>query len=228
MAALYRGPTKGYKLTDYDKLVLTLSIWGEESKSPSRLEASAVCWGLIDRYLLLRMRWLTEGWSFGKFIRNFSQPVKEAWADPNSTYCHNHPKECTADKIARRREIQSYLGYSLFDGLQRVKRDVPVAYSYAQQFQDGKLSNPFSEPVYDFAACTLTSAQAARGSRPGSGINIGGACYLRLSDLGKADRDLVVPGRVYSGLGAHFSVFGTLLTGLVGGIVAFLWSRKRG
>ena len=213
MAALYRGPKKGYRLTAEDRLTLATALWGENGRTMTEREAGAVAWSMMMRYLLVRYRWMTEGWNFSRFMRSFSQPINPIWLDPNGAKCQKYPAHCTASKIARRRMLQS-LTWS------DVQRKSPDAAKYAQAFVDGNLMNPFAaEPVYDFSACSLIRKQ----NRPGDGINIGNNCFLRMQDLRPSEREDVVPGKVHVGLAAHRSAVGLIGLGAIfaGGIYAW-------
>jgi len=225
MPALYRGPKRGYTLTDYDRLVLAASLWGEAGSSPDEKEAAAVAWAMLDRFLLFNSRWVSEGWDFARFIRAFSQPVNPTWAYPDEARMAKHPEACTPDKLARRRKLQGYLDGSVHDGWARILMDAPIPAKYALAFAEGELADPFPEPIYDFAACSLTAKQKASGSRPGSGINIGGNCFLTYNDLNTKERERVIVGRVQSGVAAYASGAVFAVLGLIGATAAWAWGR---
>jgi hypothetical protein len=226
MPALYRGPKRGYTMSDIDRLVLAASLWGEAGSHPTKQDAAAVAWSMMMRFQLMNMAWLQGGWPFGKFIRSFSQPVNPRWLDPDGAKCQAHPDHCTALRLARRAKLQDYLdNYSTAAGWERIQYAAPIPAKYADAFYEGKLPNPFSEPVYDFAACWLTKKQAASGSRPSPGIDIDGNCFLRYQDLSKSDKERVVAGRVYTGVAAHSLGGLYLAVGIVGTAAAWAWGR---
>ena len=229
MPALYRGPKKGYKLTLDDRLALAASIWGETGPNPSEVEAASICWGLMMRYMLMNMRWMQEGWNFRRFIRSFSQPVNPLWLDPDGAKCLKYPEYCTPSHLARRAQIQHYLDdMSTEDGWAKLSVNFPLPVKYADMFYEGKLANPFPVPVYDFAACFLTKKQMSSGSRPGYGIDIGGSCFLTYNDLRQSERELVIEGRVTTGVVAHASAITYLALGAVGATAAWFWARFGG
>jgi hypothetical protein len=111
------------------------------------------------------------------------------------------------------------------DGWDRLQFSAPLPAKYAQKFQDGTLSNPFSEPVYDFAACFLTEKQTASGHRPGPGINIGGNCFLTYKDLNKSEKSFVIEGEVTTGAAAHKEGIGYLVFGAIAVAAIWVWSK---
>ena len=226
MAALYRGPKRGYTLSDSDRLVLAASLWGEAGSNLSEKDAGAVAWAMMMRFQLMNMQWLQSGWPFGKFIRAFSQPVNPRWIDPYGVKCTAHPDHCTPSRIAKRKKYQAYLdNYPTADGWARLSYAAPKPAQYAEAFQNGDLDNPFSEPIYDFAACWLTKKQALGGSRPSPGLDIDGNCFLRYQDLSKSDKEAVVAGRVYTGIAAHTIGVGYIAFGAIATAAAWAWGR---
>jgi hypothetical protein len=227
MATLYRGPKRGYKLTEEDRTILAAAIWGEAGPNPSEAEAAANCWGLMMRFMLVDRIWLKSGWTFGKFIRAFSQPTNPLWLDPNGKKCLQSPARCTPSQIARRQMIQAYLEPAMTtdDGWAGLSVKVPLATQFAQRFVDGDLDNPFPEPVYDFAACFLTQKHKDIGIRPGVGLNIDNQCFLTYSDLNAEEKSDVIPGRVHSGAAAHASALTYLAIGTAAGAAAWIWAR---
>lgn len=177
-AAIYRGPTRGYKLTDEDTEWLARSLWGEckGGGNPTERNAAAVAWAMIQRFLLVRMKWQWENWTFAGFIRVFSQPVNPRWLpDAPDSLCPAHPERCSPRAIANRHEKQDTPWEKV---PARVKE-------LAKAFQEGKLDNPFSEPIYDFFDKT------GHGS-----ILIGDNSFYTYKDLSPEVRRLVIPGTV--------------------------------
>lgn len=223
MAALYRGPLRGYRLNNRDRIVLGASLRGEAGANPSAEDAGAVAWSMMMRFQLMKMKWVQGNWDFGRFIQAFSQPVNPAWADPTGFFCKKHPASCTASRLARRKKLIGFIDAGNWEAF---KAYAPAPAKFAQMFVDGELPNPFHEPIYDFAACSLTQKQTSKGSRPSAGINIGGNCFLRYQDLSTSERKYVVPGEVYVGAKAHLSVIWPIVIGLAGGIF-LIWRRMR-
>jgi len=185
MAAIYRGPTKGYQLTNADIEWLARSMWGEASNTTGRL---AVAWSHINRFLLINFKWMQAGWSFKKYVQNHSQPINPSWrrdghfCKPGGQY-YGKP-ECAEKLLARRDKFQT--------------QAVPASIMrLAQEFADGQHPSPFTEPTYDFAACWLVRKQ----HRPNTGIEIGGNCHLVYSSLkpGSSELNAVIPGEVTVG-----------------------------
>ena len=227
MPALYRGPKKGYRLSKIDRLILAVSIWGEAGEGADAIDAGAVAWAMMDRYMLFNLRWVKGNWPFGRFIRSFSQPVNPEWLDPSGNKCTRNPASCTASHIKRRKKFQGFLdNYSTDAGWARVLGAAPNSAKYAQMFYDGKLDNPFFDQIYDFGSCNLTKSQVAKGIRPSHGLNLGDNCFLRYHDLNEEERKSVIPGDVYVGLRAHISAVWPIIVGAVGGILLFLRRKK--
>lgn len=208
MAAIYRGPTKGYKLTQEDTEWLARSLWGEckGGGNPTERDAAAVAWAMIQRFMLMRMKWQWERWTFAGFIRAFSQPVNPRWLpDAPDSLCPAHPQQCGAGPVSKRRKIQS-----------STWAEVPAkCREFAEKFRDGQLASPFGEPIYDFAGCGVTS----------KGLNIGGNCFYRYADLSAADKTNVIPGTV------SVEKFPWLYLLAAGGLLAYLayraWKKEK-
>lgn len=202
MGAIYRGPTRGYELTDTDVLWLARGFVGEAG-SVTREEAGALfhCW--MDRFLLLNMVWLKNKWPFYKFLQSHSQPINPLWTDPNGAKCTKYPKYCTDAHISRRKRIQSLTIKQLTD---------QGAYQFAKAAQQGDLQRAISEPTYDFAACSLTRKQG----RPNEGINLGGNCFLPYSSLKDNEKQAVID------VNARVEIAGSSNTLLKGAILAGL------
>jgi len=179
--AIFRGPTKGYVLTDKDVDWLARSLWGEASDYEGRV---AVAWCHIMRFLLYNYKWLQLGWPFYKYVQAHSQPINPLWrrdgskCSPGSKYWDNtnlRSQYCNSTQLARRDKCQK-TPYARIPEQPRM---------IAEAFARGEIPNPFTEPVYDFAACKVTG---------GKGIKISGNCFLRYQDL--KDKNAVVPGEV--------------------------------
>lgn len=218
-AAIYRGPTRGYTLTDDDVLWLARGFVGEGGEGCTRKEASALFWCWMDCFLLVRGRWLQEGWSFLSLLRAHSQPLNPLWSDANSDKCVANPSYCTQDKLARRVRIQNMSIGTL--------RGYGV-YQLAMEAQAGTLERAISEPTYDFAACSLTAKQ----SRPCAGTSVGGNCFLTYSCLKAGEKSDVLSGEV--ALGTSVETIGVSAVGLLFGaacawaVWTLLKKRKKG
>jgi len=186
MSVVFRGPKKGYQLTNDDIEWLARSMWGEASSTTGRI---AVAWSHINRFLLINYRWMQEGWSFKKYMQNHSQPINPRWRR-DGDFCkpggicfttRDCAKHCTENLLKRRDKFQL--------------ASVPATMmQLAQEFADGQHPSPFTEPTYDFAACWLVRKQ----NRPNTGIEIGGNCHLIYSSLKPGSKEIkaVVPGEV--------------------------------
>ena len=216
--ALFRGPQRAYKLGSKDVEWLARSLWMESGTRKGRIAAA---WAMMHRFLLVKGKWVgfhgKKPWSFETFVRAFSQPVNEAWLESGS-YCRPGGKgyggpDCTAAKFARRRKAQ-FTAYS----------QIPLEVrQLAEDFADGRIKDPFSSPVYDWAACSRTG---------GKGIDVGGNCYLRLQDLKPSawERNAILPGRVRidptaASIGKTFLIASLAVLGGYAGYT--LWRRFR-
>ncbi len=216
MPAIFRGPKKGYTLTDTDIEWLARSMWGEASNKNGRI---AVAWSHINRFLLINYRWMQAGWSFTRYMQSHSQPINPQWrrdgkfCRPGGKYYGR--KECSESLLKRRDKFQ--------------KGPIPShIMALAIEFADGKYPSPFSEPTYDFAACWLTEKQR----RPNRGIELGGNCHLPYSALKPSETGAVIPGEVrvegLSGLPPReitIPFVGVLLTGLGALFAWWLYNR---
>ena len=179
--AIFRGPTRSYTFTDKDVEWLARSMWGEASTDEGRI---AVAWSHINRFLLVRYRWLSEGWDFVPYVQGHSQPINPAWARdgqfcrPGGKY-HGNQTYCSEAQLDKRDKYQ--------------KSAVPASIlALAEAFACGEYESPFTEPTYDFAACWLTAKQG----RPSPGISLGGNCHLNYASLKESERGAIVPGSV--------------------------------
>lgn len=125
MPAIYRGPTRGYTLTESDIQWLARSMWGEASSAEGRV---SVAWSELQRFLLLDWIWLKEGWSFARFLRAYSQPINPKYRYQGPIEVQEHRRHITEDAIPQ---------------------DV---LALARSFASGDLPNPFPEPVYGFVS----------------------------------------------------------------------------
>jgi hypothetical protein len=194
--------------------MLAKSLWGENGKEMTEEEAGAIAWSMMNRFLLVDYRWQKAGWSFERFITEFSQPVNPDWLDPSGALCQRWPEHCTPAKISRRRTIQ----VASWKTVQRVS---PDGVKYAQAFQEGDLPNPFPEPVYDFAAASVVVRQ----NRPGPGINIGGNVFIRYEDLKPEELKYVIPGEVHTGAAAYKAAWAAVAFAALGAGSAWLLER---
>jgi hypothetical protein len=182
-AAIYRGPTRGYTLTDDDVMWLARAFVGECGEDCTRKEAEYhfYCW--LDRFLLMRGRWLAEGWSFEQLLRAHSQPINPLWATAGANKCLQHDPdgvdECSPQRIARRAQIRNMtVGRLSSLGV----------YQYALDAQAGKLKRRYAAPLYDFAARGLVEKQ----NRPCFGVLVGGQRFLPYECLTASDQKMVL------------------------------------
>lgn len=195
--ALFRGPTKGYTMTDEDVEWLARSLSRESSSLEGR---TAAAWTMMNRYLLVSGKWLTQNKSFTWFMRAFSQPINPMWAS-DGAFCALGGKYADSDLC--RPALTA-----MRDKLQDLS--IPVAssvYKVANNFAEGKLPNPFKEPTYDFAACSMVANQG----RPNTGISVGGNCHLVYSSLKSSEKQNVIDGEVTLGISSSKVITGTLV-----------------
>ncbi|MHC4643926.1 MAG: hypothetical protein ACYTBJ_00390 [Planctomycetota bacterium] len=137
----------------------------------------------MDRLHLWNAVWSQEGWDLHQLIRAHSQPVNPLWLNPDGSKCRKHPEACTKARLARRRHIQS---------LTEAQLRTIGAWQLAEAARDGSLPRPISDPIYDFASCSLTGRQ----NRPCPGVNIGGNCFLTYDCLKPSEKERVIAGAV--------------------------------
>lgn len=183
MAAIYRGPKRGYTLDDTDVLWLARGLVGEGGENISRRTAAAHAWSWMERLHLVNAVWSQTGWSYAALVKAHSQALSDLWLDQNSDRCQQYPDKCTAASIARRERIRS---------LTRAQLEAYGVWQMAVEFQEGTLERPYSEPMYDFAACSLTRRQG----RPCAGTEFDGQCFLPYSCLKSGERAAVIDGTV--------------------------------
>lgn len=208
MAVIYRGPNRGYTLTDEDVLWLARAFVGEAGEDCSEQEAAYLFWCWMQRFMLVKAAWNSESWSFTDLVRAHSQPVNPLWAVAGQGKCVSHPDYCTSDKIARRAKVSGY-SVSELSGF--------GVYQYALKAQSGDLPNPESQPIYDFAACSLIAKQG----RPCTGINVGNNCFLTYECLKDSEKKNITPGSVE--LGTSSTKIGVVILGILFG-TAVAWA----
>lgn len=182
-AIIYRGPTRGYTLTDEDVLWLARALVGEAGEDCTREEAAYhfYCW--LDRFLLMRNAWLLDKWSFTSLLQAHSQPINPRWAVAGKGLCAEKDpdsnNECDAKRIAHRAYIRS------LSVAQLTRMGV---YQFALDAQVGKLRRPTSYSFYNFAACYLVRNQR----RPCFGKSIKDQCFLPYECLTEDERRAVL------------------------------------
>jgi hypothetical protein len=183
MAAIYRGPKRGYTMTDKDVLWLARAFVGEAGKDITRKEAQWHFWAWMNRFHL----WSYSNAHFKKFyelIRAHSQAVNPIWMKPGEEKCaSSNTGDCSPERIARRHKMCSLTPEQLLEW---------GVWAFAKEAQDGTLDDPAGEPVYDFATCERVSNQG----RPCNGINVGDQCFLTFECLKPGERDAIIPGEV--------------------------------
>lgn len=178
MTVVYRGPTRGYTLTDKDVLWLARGFVGEAGEAKgacSRDEARWLFWAWMNRFLLMpEAKW--KNWDFWELVYWHSQALSPKWDDPADEDCLAHPSHCTPEKIARRVRIRSKTQAQL---------EAAGVWRFALDAQAGGLSRPWGAArVYDFEACSQTS----------KGVNVGGNCFYRFDELSSWQKPLVAGG----------------------------------
>lgn len=195
--AIYRGPTKGYSLTDTDVLWLARAFVGEFEGHLTRKNAQWHFWCWMDRFLLINGKWLTTGADFYEFLRSHSQAINPIWMTAGAEKCANSSKgACDPLRITRRHKMCDLTVGQL---------ESYGVYKWALEAQVGTLERPTSQPLYNFAACE--NIRLYQGDRPDYGINVDGQCFItRDSWMNKYDGALVrnpdgsIPGAVTTGL----------------------------
>jgi len=204
--AVFRGPTKGYTMSDTDVEWLARSLWGEASTEAGKI---AVAWSHMNRFLLVNYVWLKSGWPFWRYMQSHSQPINPEWladgkfCEPGGKY-HGNSTHCSTAQLRKREKYQT----TPYAQIPKINRRL------AEAFAAGEIENPFNEPTYDFAACWLTGKQ----NRPNPGIAVGGNCHLTHSSLKPKEKTGVVPGEVVISGKAPSS--GTIMK--IGGAVCLL------
>lgn len=178
MSVIYRGPTRGYTLTDDDVLWLARGFVGEAGEGAgdcSRNEAAWLFWTWINRLLLMPdAKW--KSWSLATMVKNHSQALSTAWDDPSDEKCVQYPSRCTPAAIARRARIRSKTQKQL---------EAAGVWQFAVDAQEGRLGRPWgASHVYDFEACSQTD----------KGVNVGGNCFYRYDELPAWQKPLVARG----------------------------------
>lgn len=214
MTALYRGPKKGYKLTEADTQMLAKSLWGENKREITEEAAGAVAWAMMYRYLLLDWKWMRAGWSFERFITEFSQPVNPDFRYADRPGCQRLPSHCTPDRLKKRQRIHA----ASWADIQRIR---PKAAEYARAFQKGTLRNPFPAPVYNFAS----DAEIANQGRSEHAFSIGGNSFLPFESLKPDTQRAVLDGTVHTGTAAYKAAWAAVAFAALGAASAWLLDR---
>jgi hypothetical protein len=226
--AIYRGPTRGYSLTDDDVLWLARGFVGEFEGHLTRKNAQWHFWCWMDRFLLINGGWLKDNRSFYDFIRSHSQAINPIWMTPGSAKCASSSTgACAPDKIARRARMCS-LGISQLQSYGSAKAPV---YQWALEAQAGTLERPTSAALYNFAACNAIKENQS--DRPCPGIDVDGQCFI-IHDcfMGKYDGSLKMnddgslPDAVSLGI-ATKTIGKTVVAVLFGVVVVWaIWTLK--
>lgn len=194
MSTLFRGPTKGYKMTQTDVEWLARSMWGEASTRDGKV---AVAWCHMMRFLLVKYVWLQTGWSFTRYMQAHSQPINPEWRE-DGAFCRPGGKyHGTPDCSEHRLRLRDTFQLTPYDQVPEGDRKL------AEAFAEGNVPNPFEVPVYDFAADSRVKKQFSTGKRPGVGLLVGGNRFLRYEDLNDQERKGVLEGTVDVGLAAY-------------------------
>jgi len=201
MGAIYRGPKRGYVLTDEDVLWLARALGGEFDQDEET--AAWHAWSWMDRFHL----WRYSDQHFKKFyelVRAHSKPVNPQWLTPGQGQCADHPNDCDPDEIKRR---------TYWTSRTQAQLEEMGLWQLAKKFQNGDLPRPVDEPIPDFAADWLIKRQ----KRPCMGYCIGPTgdqqCFLPLSCLKESERDAILPGEV--SLGTSLSTIAWTSAGLL-------------
>jgi hypothetical protein len=184
MGAIYRGPKRGYVMTDDDVLWLARALGGEAKQDEK--SAAWHAWSWMDRFHLWKYS-DTHFKEFWELIRAHSKAVNPKWMTPGRDKCADRPQDCEPDKIKYREYWCSLTPEQLQEaGL----------WQLAKSFQEGKLPRPTGEPIPDFAADWLIKNQ----KRPCMGYCVGPTghqqCFLPLSCLFEDERAAILDGDV--------------------------------
>lgn len=215
MPANYKGPTRGYTLTDDDILWLARGFVGEAGEAAgacSREEARWLFWTWMNRFLLMP----NAAWSKGKFsdlIRAHSQALSPLWDEPSDPKCLQYPDRCGPAEIARRARIRSKT---------KAQLEAAGVWQFAVDAQDGSLSRPMgAAKVYDFEACFQTK----------KGVNVGGNCFYRFDELPAWQKPLVATGQTVQVWPTPSSLLRTAALATAGILLGYgawtVWSGRR-
>lgn len=195
MPTIFRGPYKGYTLTEEDIEWLARSLWGESTNGSDRAHA-AVAWTMFRRYMNIKFAWLTMTSTFAGFIRAFSQPVNPAWLLGGSKCPDNSPQGCEKERTDRRVRIQN--------------DPIPEKYlDFARKFADGEIEDSLPVPCYNFRAC---DGAAKKGS-----INLEGNCFYPKELLSKSELSAFLDAPIEYGASSNKVL---IALGVTGGILA--------
>jgi hypothetical protein len=186
MGAIYRGPKRGYVMTDDDVLWLARALGGEAGTDITETEAAWHFWCWMDRFHL----WKYSDTHFKEFwdlIRHHSKAVNDDWMHPGEKRCADVPADCKPDKI-------KYREYWCSQSPAQLQKS--GLWALAKKAQDGKLDRPTGEPILDFAACWLVAKQG----RPCTGYAVGPKgeeqCFLSKTCLKKDELAAILDGDV--------------------------------
>ena len=204
MAAIYRGPRRGYTMTDEDVLWLARALGGEAGGDINENEAAWHFWSWMDRFHL--WKYSAENFKeFWRLLRNHSKAINPAWMTPGEKKCAEHPEDCKANKI----QYREYWCSRTPEQLQKMG-----LWQLAKKAQDGEIDRPVGEPIPDFAACWLVAKQG----RPCLGHRVGPKdeeqCFLPISCLKEGEKSAIIPGDVRV-------EWGVKKIGITGGVLLF-------
>lgn len=148
-----------YAITSRDVVWLARALWGECGRWAREQAYYAVAFCILQRF----MRWPRgrELWNtWAAFIQAYSQPVNRKWAYPTDSRIAKYPKECSPERIARRRLIRR----TPWDRLPRRCRRA------AERVAMGLVSSPVPDAV-DFGTRALCSKLGLEG------VTIGGNTF---------------------------------------------------
>lgn len=217
--AIYRGPERGYSLSDDDVIWLARAFVGEFEGHLSRKNAQWHFWCWMDRFLLWKgARSLS---SFVDLLRSHSSAINPIWMVAGEKKCENMArKECALNLIARRHRMC---------GLSIKELQHNGAYGFALEAQAGTLERPTGRAIYDFASCEMVGDQ----HRPCTGISVDGQCFLTFDCLSAKEQAALIrnpdgslPAAV--SLGTPVASIAKTAVGLLFGAVVIwaLWTLK--
>lgn len=211
MSQIYRGHKKAYTLTSNDVLWLARGFYGETGIDGSRKELAAFFWTWLARLLLMK----TSIKTLADEVMWHSKALSPMWRTPGEGKCVQYPDDCQPNHIAHRAKSRS---------LTQAQLTKMGLYGIALEAQAGMLRQPFDEPTYDFAACSLVERQG----RPCTGYNINKACFLPYKCLKGSEPQSVIDqhARIEGGIPISTLGIGGAIA-LVGLGIALYWvSRK--
>lgn len=168
---IFHGPKRSYVFTDEDFLWTCRMVVGESSKS-TKEEIDYIVWAMINRFLLHDKQ---DGWvTFTDLIRRFSQPINPKWI---GEFCQPggkgyNTKACSAEKIERRKNIQTL-------PLERISENIKLN---VRDIFDGK-------SILKSRVCNWHATDEETKKKYPNGIDIGGNWFFE-------EQGVLLPGGI--------------------------------